>query len=255
MDEVKFLLKFGKKAHMEQFANGSLYCSNAKTFWGIEDTQKIKGQGDKLEASSRFFAQNLSVYNWDDSHFIGEFSNTIGLVHYEPAEHIPVFCLFTVYEKDCLIDDGLMKIHLSDEVKQTIKEHFPNADAVAIIDNPLQFITDIENSIGCEIKHGCVRYFNIDKGYPRGDGVNVMDMDYMRYLTQDTPPIIEGNQKRYSFLAKYVYRCLLCKDNYFRNEQEYRIILNGEKIESSKVYKVKYTKNIKVVDLEEFFKL
>lgn len=55
MGHIKFLLKFGEESHLKEFAKGSLYCSNAETFWGIEDKQKIKGQGDILEAGSRIF--------------------------------------------------------------------------------------------------------------------------------------------------------------------------------------------------------
>ena len=255
MYEIKALLKFGQREHMESFANGYLYCSNAKTFWGIEDTLKIKGQGDRLEASSRFFAQNISVYDVEDGCFVGSLPASSGLVRYEPAEQIPVFCLFSVYEKDCSIDqDGSFKIHLSEKTKQTIINHFPNADTVVIIDNPAQFLMDVENSIGCEIKHGCVQYFNIDKGYQRDNGVNAMDMDYMRYLMQDTPPAVEGNKRIYRFLEKYVYRCMFCKDIYFKDEQEYRIVLQNEKIESSKVYQVKYDKKPNIINLEEFLK-
>lgn len=46
MNEVKFLLKFGQKKHIEEFANEGLFCSNAETFWGIENKLKLKGQGD-----------------------------------------------------------------------------------------------------------------------------------------------------------------------------------------------------------------
>ena len=44
MSNIKYLLKFGRKEHVESFAAGSLYCSNAQTFWGIENNLKIKGQ-------------------------------------------------------------------------------------------------------------------------------------------------------------------------------------------------------------------
>lgn len=256
MNDIKFLLKFGKKEHIESFVNGSLYCSNAQTFWGIEDDLKIKGQGDRLEASSRIFAQKISVYDCDNGEFVGSFPASSGLVRYEPAEQIPVFCLFSVFEKDCVTNsDGSLRISLSDEVKETIKKHFPKADTVAIINDPMQFIMDVENTIGCEMKHGKVQYFNIDNGYPREDGASAMDMDYMRYLTQDTPPKIEGNKKTYTFLAKYVYRCLLCKDIFFKNEQEYRIVLQNEKIETSRNYRVNYSKNLGIMNLDEFLSL
>lgn len=255
MANIKFLLKFGQKAHIESFASGALYCSNAKTFWGIEETLKIKGQGDRLEAGSRFFAQRISIYDNEDGSLLGVLPTTSGLVHYEPAEEIPVFCLFAVYDEDCVTEnDGTIKISLSEGIKQTIREHFPNADTVAIIDDPKRFLLDIENSIGCEVKHGLVQYYNIDKGFLRDDGTRAIDMEYMRYLTQDVPPVVEGNKKRYVFNAEYVYRCLLCKDVYFKDEQEYRIILLNEKITNGEIYSVRFTHGIHVMDLEMFLK-
>ena len=59
MSEIRFLLKFGKKEHIEEFVNGSLFCSNAETFWKIEKDKKIKGQGDILEGGSRIYAQRV----------------------------------------------------------------------------------------------------------------------------------------------------------------------------------------------------
>lgn len=52
MSEIKFLLKFGKREHLESLVEGNIYCSNAITFWGIEDKLKIKG----LELSKRMQA-------------------------------------------------------------------------------------------------------------------------------------------------------------------------------------------------------
>lgn len=52
MSEIKFLLKFGKREHLESLVEGNIYCSNAITFWGIEDKLKIKG----LEFSERMQA-------------------------------------------------------------------------------------------------------------------------------------------------------------------------------------------------------
>ena len=254
MREIKYFLKFGQKKYIEAFADGTLYCSNAQTFWGIEDELKIKGQGDKLEASSRFFGQRMFVYDWEDLNLVSEVPNCSGLVRYEPAERIPVFCLFAVYEDDCVTEchDGT-SIKLSKKVQKTIREHFPKADAVAIIDNPDSFLSDIENSIGRKIKHGEVQYFYIDKGLPTGDGRRAMDVQYMKYLVQDEPPVVENGKKICRFLAKHVYRSLLCKDVFFRDEQEYRIILLDDEISKGTSYPVKYSCKIRVMDLDSFF--
>ena len=254
MGEIKYLLKFGKREHLESLVQGNIYCSNAITFWGIEDKLKIKGQGDILEAGTRMFAQKMVMQHPDTKEVIAEFGKANGLVRVEPAEKMPVFCMFAVYEEDCKADeDGNIVINLSDDKKQTIREHFPNADAVAIIPNPEVFIEDIRKSIGTEIKAEKVNYFYIDKGFKTKDGRTAMDMEYMKYLMQDAPPEkIDGGTK-YVFYVDYAFRVLFCKDVFFEKEQEYRIVLPNDTIESGKSYPVILSTNYEICDLEAFF--
>ncbi len=241
MGHIKFLLKFGEEFHLKEFAKGSLYCSNAETFWGIEDKQKIKGQGDILEAGSRIFSQNMTMQSLDTGSITSFNMSGNILVHLEPAKHIPVFCLFTVYEDDCGIDaNGQYIINLSDEKKETIKKHFPKANAVAIISEPYKFLDDVIASIGCEIKHGEVHYFHIDEGLEiEGSNQRAIDMEYMKYLMQDVPPVIKDGKTTYSFQADYVFSALFCKDVFFSDEQEYRIVLPHEKVSKGTSYPVK----------------
>lgn len=256
MNEIKYLLKFGKKSHIEEFVKGCLYCSNAKTFWGIEEKQKIKGQGDILEAGSKVFAQRVEMQSTSDGDTIILDGRSNILLHFEPAENIPVFCLFSVYDDDCLIDkSGKYIINISKEKQTIIRKHFPNADTVAIISDPNKFIEDIVSSIGCSIKYDRVHYFNIDKGLPINNSSDTaMDHEYALYIMQDTPPIIVNGIKKYSLHADYIYRVLFCKDVYFRNEQEFRIVLPNETITEGKHYPVKIQENIEVMSLESFFK-
>lgn len=255
MSEIRFLLKFGKKEHIEEFVNGSLFCSNAETFWKIEKDKKIKGQGDILEGGSRIYAQRV-VMQEPSSGRVADFNSNVDiLVHYEPVKNIPVFCLFVVYDSDCCKDHkGNYSIRLSDETKDIIREHFPDADTVAIIACPKQFIEDVDTSIGCHIENGPVNYFNIDKGVDIGDGKVAMDMEYMKYLTQDVPPVKEKGQIKYVFSVDYVYRALFCKDIFFKQEQEYRIVLPNESISKGKHYPVKFSQNIQMMPLDEFMK-
>lgn len=254
MAEIKYLLKFGKREHLESLVNGNLYCSNAITFWGIEDKLKIKGQGDILEAGTRMFAQKMIMHHPDTNEVVAEFGKANGLVRIEPAEKIPVFCMFAVYEDDCKMDnDGNVVISLSEEKKQTIRKHFPNADAVAVIPNSEVFIDDIRKSIGTDIKAESVHYFHIDKGFNTKDGQTAMDMEYMKYVMQDTTPVKVDGATRYTFYADYAFRVLFCKDVFFDKEQEYRIVLPNETIENGKSYPVILSTEYEIYDLDEFF--
>ncbi len=255
MNEVRFLLKFGKKKHIEEFVDGSLFCSSAETFWGIEKDKKLKGQGDILEAGSRVFAQRMIMKEHSTGNITDFNMKANVLVHFEPAKNIPVFCLFTVYDSDCCKDNnGNYAICLTEETKKVIREHFPNADTVAIVDYPQRFIEDVVTSIGCRIENDQVQYFNIDKGLDAGDGQAAMDMEYMKYLMQDVPPVKENGKVKYEFHADYVYRSLFCKDIFFKREQEYRIVLPEESISKGRHYPVKLSTDIQMMPLDEFLK-
>ncbi|MGN0619310.1 MAG: hypothetical protein ACI4J7_09855 [Ruminiclostridium sp.] len=254
MADIKYLLKFGKREHLQNLVDGNLYCSNAITFWGIEDKLKIKGQGDILEAGARIFAQKITMHNPSTNEVIGEYGQSNGIMRIEPAERMPVFCLFAVYEDDCIVDsNGKVAISLSEEKKNTIREHFPNADSVVVIPNPDSFVDDVRKSIGTEIKAESVHYFNIDKGFDTKSGQTAIDMEYMRYLTQDVPPVKENGKTIYTFYADYAYRVLFCKDVFFKNEQEYRIVLPNDTIDSCRSYPISLSTEYKVYDLSDFF--
>ena len=78
-------------------------------------------------------------------------------------------------------------------------------------------------------------------------GVKVLRCHYAK------EPVVENGKATYRFLAKYVYRSLLCKDVYFRDEQEYRIILLNDAICKGTSFLVRYSHNIRVMDLDDFF--
>lgn len=252
MNKIICLLKFGEKEHMEGLARGEMYFSNALNFRQIEEKELIKGQGDKLEGSSLIQAQNVTMTDNKSKDIVASGVSGNVVVHYESANLLPVYCLFACYEKDCTFhNDGTLEFHFSKEIKENIKKHFPKADSVAIIRNPYEFITDVKATIGTKCISDLVNYFElygIDS--PKG---KVIDLQYFEYLTQDVPPQKVDGNLTYTFYDKYVYRSLLCKDVFFKNEQEYRFVLPNDKIKKGTIYYIKPEQTISVVDLKEFF--
>lgn len=260
MKDIMYLLKFGEREHIESFSKGNLYFGNAKLYREIEDNLKIKGQGDGLEASTKVYSNNMRVHDYETHELAAVFQDMDVRVvfRYPDADPIPVFCLFAVTNDNCKIDEnGEYKIALSEKTKAAIRNHFPKADSVAIIKAPDQFLTDVENTIGVDVRHELVNYFNIDEGYridKSGKQITAMDHEYSMYLMQDTPPTInEEGRKVYSFSSEYVFRVLFCKDVFFREESEYRIILPKEKIEEGKIYHVDLSEDIEIKSLDDFF--
>lgn len=256
MSDIRFLLKFGQKEHMENLVAGNLYCSNAQTFWGIEDNMKIRGQGDVLEASTVVYAQSMTMCDPATHEVLTQINNqTRCIARVDPAKKMPVFCLFAVFDEDCeLGEDGKIRIKLSEKTKNTIRTHFPNADSVVIIDNPNNFIENVKASIGREIKSELVHYFHIDEGFPAENGQTAMDMEYMKYVTQDVPPVVEDGRKTYSFYGDFAYRVLFCKDVFFKDEQEFRFVMPEEHISVGTNYPVNLRDTYKIEELESFMR-
>lgn len=76
--------------------------------------------------------------------------------------------------------------------------------------------------------NGEVNYFNL-YGFDSEYGKS-MDIRYFKYLAQDKELQKVPGGTQYIFSANYVYRSLLCKDEFFVKEQEYRFILPDRKI-------------------------
>ena len=254
MSEPRILLKFGRKEHLKSFADGNLYCSNAKTFWNIEEELKLKGQGDKLEAGSMIYAQRAWFYNKDNNELFAEYNTLRSLIHIEPAEYMPVFCMYEVAENDCIRNgNGTIQIKIPADKIQIIKNHFPNADGVVVIHNPDVFLRDIISTINHPIKVDRVHYYNIDKGFECEDGKKANDFGYVRYIMQDSPAEIKNGMTTYSLYAENAYRVLFCKDIFFADEQEYRIVLPDEIINEGTLYPVNLSTKYKVEDIDCLF--
>ena len=256
IENIVYFLKFSKREYLEQFNKKALYFSNAETLRGIEENNKIKGQGDRLEGTMRVFATNAELRDPDTGKIVRQFGNSILNVVMEPPNKMPVFCLFSVYKKDCIIDDeGHYHIHLSDKIKQTIHDHFPNANSVAVIPNPSNFISEIENSIGYRMESDNVHYFKIENGVSPGQGIApVLDLEMIKYLT-NSDPFDYSKPWSFSFTVDMAYRHLFCKDTFFSDEQEYRIVLPEESINIGKTYPVDFCEQIEIYDLDEFYSM
>lgn len=80
-----------------------------------------------------------------------------------------------------------------------------------------------------------------------------MDIEYIKYLTQDVASEKVDGETIYTFSANYAFRVLFCKDIFFEKEQEYRIVLPNEVIEVGKNYPIQLSKDYEIINLSTFF--
>lgn len=251
MSEIRFLVKFGERQFMERMAEGNFYFSHAAKFRDLEALLKKKGQGDYLEGASKIYGNNSRFFDNQTGMQTATIKKAIYVFNYEPANNIPVYCLFTCYSDNCIkVDESTYKITLDSKIIDDIKEHFDKADTAAIITNPKHFISDVQNAFSNTAKTENVHYFHIE-GIPTENGEMAQDLEYFKYLAQDTPPKKVGKATTYSFNAEYVYRCLFCKDIFFQNEQEYRILLPNYSITTPTEFKIPLTTPIKLYNIND----
>lgn len=209
--------------------NGSIYFGKAKHYREIEE--KVKGQGDKKEGVFVVQAVNGTVESLDGNDRICQINGQVTLNAILPeVNDIPVFCLFAVYDKDCVCESDRINIRLSDEIKETIKSHFPEADTVAIIKKPLEFrqrlIENLKN-IHKTIQAEEVHYFWIE-GIPvvdpkTGKPTKANDVRYFQYLI-----------KSQANISGTAYKILWTKDVFFKCEQEYRFVIKDGHVPTDK---------------------
>jgi len=262
MDNLCALIKFGEKEFMERFSNGHLYFSHAKKIREYEMHINPKGQNDYLEGLTKLFTKRLAIEPHDGSQHSVISDPSEVYVRYgnanELIDHIPLLCLFMCFQKDCTGIQNKQKITLSDEVKNDIHSHFKKADTAVIITNPNDFYQDIRDSF--KNTHVCekIQYFHIDNGLVTRDGKKAVDKRYLDYLVQGSKPedsVIDGKKVRsYTFTEDDAYRVLFCKDVYFTNEQELRILLLKQHIDFPREFNVDFKRTkAKTVSITELF--
>lgn len=253
MKEVKYLLKFGQKEHIQQFVDGNLYCANSKLYRGIEQQQNTKGQGDILEGIFKVFAQNLKAVNRTTGEEISVKDRIVNL-EYDGLDKTPIFCMFAVFEDDCINDiEGNISIKLNVETKHIISEHFPNADTVAIINNPTQFCDDLTKHFNNGVKYGLVEYFNISNGLLGIDGKPSIDGRVVQKIIGKELSEVKG--RTINVNTSDFQNILFCKDTFFEKQQEFRIILTTAQIENGTTFRIRFTEKPEVMSITDFFNI
>jgi hypothetical protein len=257
MHTIECLIKFGEKQYMEQLKEGHFYFSHAKMFREIEEKLMLKGQGDKLERGSFIPAQRVTMQSYEDPYDIKSIGPSNITLFYQGNDSIPIFCLSICDEKNCIaLDNGKRKLSFSSEIKEDIKKHFPNADTAVIFNNPSALRTDLYDSFynSCMIEP--IHYFNCN-GFTTDDGQRSMDKEYFDYLMKDNTHKIYDDGKsatQYLLTEESVYRTLLCKDLFFKNEKELRILLPKQSINEPRIFYVQFKlSKPSIVSLSDLF--
>ena len=258
-DRIMLFVKFGEETYVRRLFNGRMYFSNAVKFRGIEKENGLKGQGDAFEAILQLKNGYAIMTDPRTGLSICRPDITVSL---GPAdtEKTPVFCITCISEDDYEIQEknGKKFVTVSDALRKTIREHFPKADTAGVFFQPQRFLDSLAG-LGVTL-HDKVRYFDFS---PKGvikemieyvaqqPGVNSQHNQMLASIYMETN---DGEQKRLNITEQNMKRILFCKDKYFEEEREYRVILPHKRIIEPKEYTIRWGKQSKkMYPIDEFF--
>ena len=237
--DILFLIKFGKKTHLQDILNNKLRFAPSQQY--IEQEQKLydKGQGDLLEGKMKIHSVSMkaNTQTGEVYHYNQPADVTVSIAD---VNNMPILCFFTGTLKDCssYISRKKYTINLSDDVKNTLIHDFHNPDSALIIPNPQNFINAVKKQLHAEAS--TVRYYDYSKN----------NLEQYLFLTSDNP---NNSEKKLTMNWDRGYKHLLCKDVSFINQQEYRFIILNELITEPKKYDFNFDDNYKLVSTQDLF--
>ena len=236
-------IKYGEKEHLQQIVDGSLRFCPSQIYVRMEEELHDKGQGDMLEGKWRIHADILKMED-PVTGKVKEIKDTDILISIQDVNSMPIFCL-SYYETEQILKDCEKKvIRITKEKIENIKRDFNKATHALIIKNPNSFIEEVEKAENHKIISDKIHYYNFD----------INDLRMLTYLsTGDENTKLQGGTL-YSTTYKDRYRHLLCKDNEFKNQDEYRFIILDELITEPKKYRIDFKSDYIIVSIDDLLR-
>lgn len=230
--EILLLVKFTKPDYLQSILDGNLYMNNIKYFVDLENTTKIKGQGDKHEASNVISNVNFKMFTYGTNELVAEgYAETI-IERNNVYDTIPVFCITAFEAADFRIieetsDSYKVIFDIPEEEIQKMQENFGEK---AVIFNPVHFLNRIDD-------------------YYSESGIEYMarKVDYVNLKI--------NTQQRIESYKELTTTPLFTKDIFFQYQREFRVALLNNHVEKFFITELgKFNdKTFHVMDIKDFF--
>lgn len=240
----KFLIKYGKKDHLQQIVDGQIRFAPSQTYIRIEEQQHNKGQGDLLEGKMKIKMQRARLHSIGTNELIKELPAGTMLVSLQDVNNMPVFCIsqYDEHQITDYIDELNYTISLSNEKIEAIQKDFPDASHALIILEPDKFIHDVSNIDDHKFVSDSIHYYDYE--------INPMQM--FMFLTTGEETVQQNIELSMTYDNRY--RSLLCKDISFSQQDEYRFIEISELISEPIFYSFNFTSRYLLVPIEQLKK-
>lgn len=179
-------LKFSNnKKYLEDFAKGNWYFNDAEFFRKLEETTKIRGQGDRNELQYVISSGKLVAYDQRTMKEVFSSQFNKGIVSNKADANLPLLCLVGI-ETESLIkvgeenDKNLYKLPFSDEEFELMREKFGK---YCIIIQPIDLHKRLD-----ELKKTHYLLFNkinYVKSYDKNKATSFFRSDFSRFFFKD----------------------------------------------------------------------
>lgn len=235
-------IKYGEEEHLKQIVNGMLRFSPSEAYVKLEEEQHNKGQGDMLDG--KWVINNVMggrLIEWGMGREIAIPTGSRFLISIQDVNSMPVFCLAYYDNKYITEEDSKRSFYLPVDKLNTVKKDFPKATHALLILDPDVFIEEVQKAEDHKIISDRIHYFNFDTN----------EIRMASFLTTGDEETVPKSGISYTTTYEDRYRHLLCKDNDFKNQDEYRFIILDELIKEPKKYKFDFKSRYKIVPIDD----
>lgn len=234
----RVFVKYGEKEHLQSIMDGTIRFAPSQAYIKMEKELHNKGQGDLLEGKWVIHAERMKM----TSNETGETTEipfkgkvTVGIVD---VNNMPVFCI-TEYDEKYISDKG--ELVIPNEKLESIKHDFPKATHALIVLDDTKFVEAVENAGGHQICSDSIHYYDYD----------INDIQMLSYLTTGDEYSFKSGLKMQAMTYENRYRHLLCKDESFANQDEYRFIVLDKLSDILIFYPIQYMGRYKLLKIDD----
>lgn len=239
--KAKVFIKYGKQEHLQQIVDGSIRFAPSQKYVLMEKELHNKGQGDLLDGKMKIKAENVRLHHPETNELLWVLPKCEFVVSIQDVNNMPVFCLSEYDESDVIAEEGGKFINVHKDKIDGIKNDFKDATHALVIFEPEKFIDDVLKVDGHNVVSDSIRYYDYNH--------NTIQM--YSFLANGTEEYEKGVEMSVTYDNRY--RHLLCKDNDFAIQQEYRFIVLDQLIDEPVFYPFHFSSAYIIVPIDELY--
>lgn len=134
LENANLYVKFTSKKYVNDLENGKLFMNNIRYFIDLEEKYKIKGVGDRREASYISFPDQVYIEDPETKKIILKSTNAEFILRHEKSKEVPIFCFTKFNSEDfVLYSESEDKVSFKIDIGEDKKKFMDFGDTAVIL--------------------------------------------------------------------------------------------------------------------------